>query len=113
MALALAGCTSTTILYSRHDSAEAQRAYSLARVYGPAHIDLSIRPGAEWRPAMARAICSGGTVLLIWSARAASSAEVAGELETARGCSARVVPLLLDSSALPAGLAGVQGVDWR
>ena len=53
------------------------------------------------------------TVLVLWSARAASSVEVAGELATARGCSALVVPVLLDSTALPAGLAGVQGVDWR
>jgi hypothetical protein len=107
------GCASTVILYSRHDAAEAHRALRLARVYGPAHIDVSIRPGDAWRPAMSSAICGGGTVLVLWSARAAASAEVGGELETARGCGAVVVPLLLDSTALPAGLAGVQAVDWR
>jgi hypothetical protein len=85
----------------------------LARVFGPVSIDVALRPGAEWRPAIASAICGGGTVLVLWSARAASSAEVAGELATARGCGAAVVPVLLDSTALPDALAGVQGVDWR
>lgn len=113
LALACAGCAHTTILYSRHDEAAALKAYRLARVYGPAHMDSSIKPGEQWRPAMASAICSGGTVLLLWSARAASSAEVAGELQTARGCGARVVPVLLDGAPLPGGLIGVQAVDWR
>lgn len=113
LALLLAGCTSTTILYSRHDAERARQAYDLARALGPAYMDASISPGEQWRPAMASAICGGGTVLVLWSAMAASSAEVAGELATARGCGARVVPVLLDGAPLPSGLAGVQGVDWR
>ena len=107
------GCASTVILYSRHDAESALKAYALARVYGSATMDRSVQPGALWRPAMASAICSARVVLVLWSARAASSAEVEGELATARQCGAAVVPVLLDSTALPAGLAGVQGVDWR
>jgi hypothetical protein len=38
---------------------------------------------------------------------------VAGELATASGCGAAVVPVLLDSTQLPRGLRDVQAVDWR
>lgn len=82
-------------------------------MFGPVQIDLAVQPGAQWRAAMADAICGARVVLVLWSARAAASLEVAHELQTAGQCGAPVVPVLLDGTPLPAGLAGVQAVDWR
>lgn len=113
LALATSAQAQTTIVYSRSDGAQALKALRLARVYGPVHIDLAVQPGAQWRGAMADAICTARVVLLLWSAKAAASLEVAHELQTARECAAQVVPVLLDATPLPAGLAGVQAVDWR
>ncbi len=111
--LATSAHAQTTVLYSRLDTPQALRALALARVYDRAGIDLAVQPGAQWRPTIAAAICRSRAVLVLWSAHAAASAELAQELATARQCRARLVPLLLDNTPLPAGLAELQAVDWR
>lgn len=103
----------SVVLYSHADTEHARRAYGLARAYGPVLIDTGLAPGAPWRRTIARAICSADVVLVVWSARAAASIEVGREIETGRACRALMVPVLLDDTPLPPGLAETQGVDWR
>ena len=111
--LALPAVADTVVIYSRLDSATAQRAHALAAVYDRAVIDRQVQPGAQWRQAMAGAICGASRVLLVWSRQAADSAEVRREIDTALVCRVNVVPVLLDSTPLPGIVADVQAVDWR
>jgi hypothetical protein len=52
-------------------------------------------------------------VLLLWSASAAASVEVAREIQTAVLCSVPLVPVLLDGTPLPGDVQAVQAIDWR
>jgi TIR domain len=103
----------TVVIYSRTDTQQAQRAHALASVYGPASIDRNLPPGVAWRPAIAADICAARVVLLVWSERAAASAEVRREIDTALLCRVLIVPVLLDSAPLPGVVADVNAVDWR
>src|SRR5574343_58367 len=80
--LPLAGAQ-TVIVYSRLDAPQAVRAQRLARLYDQVLIDIDLAPGVPWRPALERGICASDRVLLLWSRRAAASAEVAREIQTA------------------------------
>lgn len=111
--LAHAAAAQTTIIYSRQDAAQALRVQRLARLYETTLIDRDIPAGAPWRQVLERAICVSDRVLLLWSRRAAASAEVAREIQTARLCRVPVVPVLLDSTPLPPDVGQLQGVDWR
>ncbi len=113
LCMAVAATAQTVVVYSRTDSAEANRAHALAGVYGPALIDRQLPPGSAWRPAIATAICGAAVVLLVWSARAAASAEVRREIDTAIACRRPIVPVLLDSTPLPGALADINALDWR
>lgn len=103
----------TVILYSRADSVQAHRAQQLAAIYGPALIDRQLQPGVPWRASIAAGICGAERVLLLWSERAAASAEVRREIDTALVCRVPVVPVLIDSTPLPGLVADTQAVDWR
>jgi len=103
----------STVIYSRADAAQAQRAARLARVFGPVTIDTALAPGTPWRAAIAAGICSSAVVLLLWSRRAAASTEVAREIATAQRCQVPVVPVLLASTPLPGDIGQAQAVDWR
>lgn len=103
----------TVVLHSSADLPAALRAHGLARVWGPAFIARDLPPGVAWRESIAALICGADRVLVVWSAKAAASAEVAAELATALTCRTPMVPLLLDSTPLPPGLAWVHAVDWR
>ena len=111
--LALPAWSQTVVLYSRADALQAHRAHALASAYGPALIDRSLPPGVAWRPTIAAAICGASVVLVVWSERAAASAEVRREIDTAMVCRVPVVPVLIDSTPLPGLLADVNAVDWR
>lgn len=103
----------TVIVYSRLDAPQAVRAQRLARLYDQVLIDIDLAPGVPWRPALERGICASDRVLLLWSRRAAASAEVAREIQTARLCGVPVVPVLLDGTPLPSDVGQLQAVDWR
>lgn len=103
----------TTVIYSRLDAAQAQRVARLAGLYGPVLIDTALPPGTPWRTVMAAGVCGARVVLLVWSARAAASVELARELQTAQLCQVQVVPVLLDSTPLPCDVGRLQAVDWR
>ena len=68
---------------------------------------------ARWRAVVYSGICSSRYVLLLWSASAAASVEVAREIQTAVLCSVPLVPLLLDGTPLPGDVGQVQAIDWR
>ena len=103
----------TVLLYARSDAAEAERARRLLRVIEPVWIDRDLVPGEPWRLAVAARICEADLVLVLWSARAAASPEVAAEWRLAAACGRALVPVLLDDAPMPAELGARQAVDWR
>lgn len=115
LALVLSGGAhaQTVLIYARADAAQAQRAARLAGAFDAVWLDADLTPGAGWRAEVARRLLSARRVLVLWSTRAAASAEVAAEWRIALAGSAEVVPVLLDDAPLPGELAGRQGVDWR
>jgi len=114
MLMAVSAMAQVAVVYSREDAQQAVKAYRLARVFMErVAIDFEIRPGARWRPEMAERICDSRVVLVVWSAHAAASAEVAREIATATACGVPMVPVLLDDTRLPADLAEIQAVEWR
>lgn len=101
----------TVILYSHVDIAEAQCVRSLVQTYDQVRTDADIRPGDPWRQTMAGWIMNARTVIVLWSAAAAASAEVAPEWRMALAAGARVVPMMLDATPLPPELAARQAVN--
>lgn len=103
----------TVILYARADAAAAERARGLASAYDEVLIDRQIPPGLPWRVVIAAAITQARTVLVLWSARSAQSAELGAEWRLAAAAGVRLVPVLLDDTPMPAELGARQAVDWR
>lgn len=103
----------TVLLYARADAADAERVRRLVSAFDRVWIDRDLAPGTPWRPAIGRRICSADRVLVLWSAYAAASVEVGAEWRHAAACGRRLVPVMLDSTPMPAELAGRQAVDWR
>ena len=103
----------TVLLYARSDAQHAERAVRLLRATGPVWHDRDLVPGEPWRLAIAARICEADRVLVLWSARAAASPEVAAEWRLAAACGRVLVPVMLDSTPMPADLGSRQAVDWR
>lgn len=103
----------TVLLYARADAGQAERAVRLLRAVDAVWHDRDLLPGEPWRAAVAAQICSADQVLVLWSARAAASIEVAAEWRLALACGRVLVPVLLDDAAMPAELGARQAVDWR
>lgn len=103
----------TVILYSHVDRAQAERVRGLASAYDVVLVDAAIKPGDPWRQTVAGWIANARTIVILWSAAAAQSPEVAAEWRQALASGARVVPIMLDSTPLPGELAARQAVDWR
>ena len=98
----------TVILYARQDRPVVDCLARLAAIYGPVWTDAHIRPGDPWRSAVGAAIRRADVVLVVWSAAAASSAEVGAEWRQALAAGRRVVPVVTDAVALPAELGSRQ-----
>lgn len=103
----------TVLLYSRVDAAQAEEIRSIARAYDTVWFDGDLRPGDEWRPTVAEQISRADTILILWSQHAARSPEIAAEWRMALASKARVIPVLLDATALPPELALRHWIDWR
>lgn len=101
----------TVILYARQDRPVVDCLARLAAIYGPVWTDAQIRPGDPWRRSVAQAIGAADVVLVVWSAAAASSAEVGAEWRQALAADRRVVPVVTDASPLPSDLASRQWVQ--
>lgn len=111
--LASAAHGQTVILYARADQVHAQRAAGLASMWDTVWLDADLQPGTAWRAEVARRILVAKRVLVLWSARAASSAEVAAEWRIAMASQAQVLPIMLDDTPMPPELAARHAVDWR
>jgi len=103
----------TVLLYARADAAQTERAVRLLRATGPVWHDRDLAPGEPWRLTIADRICQADQVLVLWSERAAASPEVAAEWRLAAACGRVLVPVMLDSTPMPAELGARQAVDWR
>ena len=101
----------TVILYARQDRAVVDCLARVAAIYGPVWTDAQIRPGDPWRRSVAQAIGAADVVLVVWSAAAASSAEVGAEWRQALAAGRRVVPVVIDAVPLPSELGARQWVD--
>ncbi len=104
------------ILYSRHDTEAMQRQRAELILAGETvHVDRDLEPGALWRVEIARLMCDGPvrTVWVLWSKNAEASLELAAEWRVALACAARVVPVLLDDTPMPAELGARHGLDRR
>jgi hypothetical protein len=98
----------TVILYARQDRAVVDCLARVAAIYGPVWTDAQIRPGDPWRRSVAQAIGAADVVLVVWSAAAASSAEVGAEWRQALAAGRRVVPVITDSAQVPGELGMLQ-----
>lgn len=103
----------TVILYSRADAEPAQRLQRVVALYDQVFMDADMLPGVAWRQEIAARIRASRRVLVLWSARAATSMELGAEWRLALAFGVPVVPVLLDDTPLPATLDEVQGIDWR
>ena len=101
----------TVILYARQDRPVVDCLARLAAIYGPVWTDAQIRPGDPWRRSVAQAIGAADVVLVVWSAAAASSAEVGAEWRQALAAGRRVVPVVTDAAPIPAELGHRQWVS--
>lgn len=113
--LAAGGAHAQTVLvYARADQSSADKAAKMAGIWSEVWTDRQLQPGETWRAEVARRLLSARLVLVLWSARAAASAEVGAEWRIALACArCQVVPVLLDDAPLPGELGRLQGVDWR
>lgn len=101
----------TVILYSSLDVRCQAPVAALASVYGPVVDYRAQQPGTIWRPYMAAKIAKADVVLVLWSSAAAQSSELAPELRMAYAARGRLVPILLDSTPMPAELGARQAVN--
>ncbi len=107
------GSAQTVLLYAREDEPHAVRAERLLRLTVTTWRDRDLPPGQLWRPAIRQRICAADQVLVLWSARSASSAHIADEIAAAAECGRVLVPVLLDETPMPAELAQWQAIDLR
>ena len=103
----------TVLIYARADAGQVERAVRLVRSVDETWHDRDLVPGEPWRTVIAGRICTADRVLVLWSERAAASVEVAAEWRLALACGRVLVPVLLDSTPMPADLGARQAVDWR
>lgn len=73
----------------------------------------SIRPGKKWREELEAAIAKSDMVMLFWCEHSEASIEVGKEIVAAKERGKDLLPLLLDSTALPPTLAEYQYIDFR
>jgi hypothetical protein len=101
--------------YSRKDAELVKQLVGLfAAVDVPVFRDeQSVKPGQKWRIAIDEALEQCQTILVFWCEHAAQSSEVRSEYERAIAIGKRVVPVLIDETALPPNLGQYQWVDLR
>jgi hypothetical protein len=103
------------VSYSRSDGAIVAPLVKLLRLRGDmVFFDMdSISPGQLWRDELETAIESAGWFVLFWCAHSSQSREVEREFRAALALGKKIVPLLLDDTAIPDRVAEFQGIDFR
>jgi hypothetical protein len=102
------------ISYSRNDRHIVEPLVQLLRLRGDlVFFDIdSISPGQLWRDELETAIETAAWFVLFWCAHSSQSREVEREFRAALAKGKKVVPLLLDDTALPDRVAAFQGIDF-
>ncbi|HKU37303.1 MAG TPA: toll/interleukin-1 receptor domain-containing protein [Polyangiales bacterium] len=100
------------ISYARLDHAFAEAVLELLRAFGQrVFLDKdSIAAGERWRDTIRSGIQRSGTLLLLWSRNAQPSQVIREELSLVPA-TCRVLPVRLDRSELPDGIAEKQGFE--
>lgn len=104
------------VSYSRTDRCLVEPLVKLLRVREPGHVffDIdSISPGQLWRDELESALAAATYVILFWCYHAQTSREVEREFRAAVTLGKKVVPILLDDTALPSSVSRFQGIDFR
>lgn len=103
------------VSYSRADQAIVTPIVHVIRAVGVSSFqDVdSIPYGKRWRPVVEDSVDNASLVLVFWCAHSRQSREVRAEWSRALGTKKELVPVLLDSTQLDAGLADFQAVDFR
>jgi TIR domain len=106
---------SVFISYSHKDRKLVQPVVALLRgtVASVFHDVNEIRPGKKWRHEIQAALRAVDLVVLFWCVHSSRSEEVKKECTLALSCAKDVMPLLLDSTPLPAELRVFEWVDFR
>lgn len=73
----------------------------------------SIPPGTKWRLKISAALENCDSVIVFWCRHACESDEVKLEYQRAIKLDKSIIPILLDSTDLPASLAQYQAIDLR
>ncbi len=73
----------------------------------------NIQPGKKWRNEIAKGLAESHLVVLFWCDHANSSDEVTNEWKTAIELEKDLLPLVLDSTPLPAELNEYQWIDFQ
>lgn len=107
--------TSVFVSYSHADSELVTPVVSLLRANDCfVFLDVDrIKPGKKWRLELESALKNAKLVVVFWCLHASESAEVTQEWSAAIDNGADVLPLLLDDTSLPDGLAEYQWIDFR
>src|SRR5471030_106950 len=88
------------ISYQRADAAWARQLHDLLRAEGiPAWYDAHVGPGQDWRLATAKALEASQIFVLLFSANAAQSSDIAKELAAAVLEKKLIVPVRLENIA--------------
>lgn len=103
------------LIFISYSSLDEMIVSPLAHLITAAGVDIffartTIPDGALWRPEIYRKLRAAFRVLVFWSANAASSSWVRREYRYAARHKVPVVPVLLDSTALPSELARYQAL---
>jgi TIR domain len=73
----------------------------------------SIKPGRRWAAAIAEAIGGASLVVVFWCLHSSESPQVESEYQSAVQAQKDVLPVLLDSTPVPAVLSEFQWIDFR
>jgi hypothetical protein len=106
---------SVFVSYSRKDG---PLVWQLIRLFAAVDVPVfrdeqSIKPGGKWRVEINAALEQCQVILVFWCKHARKSSEVSREYVRAVSLGKRVVPVLVDYTALPPDLGQYQGVDLR
>ena len=106
------------ISYSRPDQSEVRAVVALLKAAFPGvkeavFWDGDFEPGEPWFQQIAQHIDRAPQLFVFWCEHSATSVQVRREFVYALGREKRVVPVLLDDTALPAELAPIHGIDLR
>ena len=103
------------ISYSRKDKRFVEPIAQMIRAAGADVFrdETCIPPGKKWQLLLEEFLVEADTIVVFWSANAATSQHVKSEYEKAAETGKDVIPILMDGTPLPPVLGQFQYVDCR